>query len=226
MSLSKLFRTLKPHLVKPDSSRPSANKKESADSNRKPSTAQPKPKPKMEYVSLNGTPITSRTLSAQLLESSVQQQNDEVAPDHQPNLSNDPSTEDISRKSMSNASVDNSKLPPVVKKSGSLTSQGNLSTEHSKITTTSDTDILHVSSKQPGVAKQTSNSSGSIQKDLQSPSGSSLKDACNLLHLMQPPTTSLQLTVGKKNTEKTTQETNKVSDISHITLTIWFYLTI
>lgn len=202
MGLSKLFRTLKPHLVKPNSSRPSVDKNEDKDSNKIPSAGQVKPKLKMEYVLLNGTPITPRNLSSR---ASMQQQPDEKAPDHQPNLSNDPSTEDISKKSLSGASIDNSKLPPVVKKSGSLTSQGNLSTEHSKATTIGETDTTALS-RQHEVSKQTSNSGSSVSKDLQSPSGSSLRD--NLLHLMQPPTTSLQLTLGKKST---VQENDKVS---------------
>ena len=185
MSLSKLFRTLKPHRIK---SVHHQNPPQDSDNTNRSKVTSANTRLKKEYVSFNGDSIPQRQLSRLT----------NVAPNQQQELLNDTNTrvqhtddrvsvhiacDDVRSVSINNEPLlDPARLPPVIN-NGGLTGSDQIVME-------SKANSIVTSSSKPSPV---TNRRQSVLKELKSSgSSSNLKDNSMLFHLVQPPTTSLQ----------------------------------
>ena len=183
MSLSKLFRTLKPHLM-------NSVHRQKSDSNIT-RIASAYTKPKMEYVSFTGDPIPQRKISHladpppsnqqhELPNNTSKQQ--QQTDDHIPFLT---ASDNVKNSCINNETLQDARLPPV-NNSVSLTASDQIVIE----STTSSIISTNNNTAKPSPV---TNKRESAFMELGSTSSNNLKDNSMLLHLVQPPTTSLQL---------------------------------
>ena len=217
MSLSKLFRTLKPHLsstiqhgapheATTDPASPKQSRIVSANSfNNK--------QPKKEYVSFSGQPIPHRKLAAisnERCKSSDSHVDLHAATQSQaePVVSDEDHLGNNAKDTMNRDSMSGSKLPPLSNTKSSLTGSEHTMTSAVDIkeSVSSSHSIPVIDSSTRIMPSPIATTRQSILKELQSSSGSNLKEESPLLHLVQPPTTSLQLTLGRNNERIKKQE--------------------
>ena len=210
MSLSKLFRTLKPHLsstiqrgapheatTDPASPKQSRTVSANAFNNRQ---------PKKEYVSFSGQPIPHRKLAAisnERCKSTDSHVDVHAATQSQaePGISDEDPLGKNAKDTINKDSISGSKLPPVSNTKGSLTGSEHTinSAVDVKESVSSSHSISAIDSNTRSMPSPVASMRQSILKELQSSSRSNLKEESPLLHLVQPPTTSLQLTLGRNN---------------------------
>ena len=208
MSLSKLFRTLKPHLISSANRPTSATaqklstqeevRNESPTLSKVTSATSTTPLPKIEYIAFNGNPIPQREF---------------------PNITSVPKQSSTSGdlvKSLSQSlpldvpkSKDNSSTQSVTttQETRFPVPKGNLTcSDQNTITTSLNSTTSHTMSS---VLSRENSKSNSPTKGLECPSSSRLKEEPSLLHLVQPPTTLLELCQDQKR-PNIKQETERV----------------